>query len=703
MSNLLKIDGLETGFDTERGPIRAVDGISFELQKGKTLGVVGESGCGKTVTAMSIVDLLPKPSGKVLGGSISLNGKELTGVDQKVMQRVRGNEIGVIFQEPMAALNPVQRIGKQITEALVLHKNIDKGTALREAVQLLEAVGIPSPERRVIEYPHQLSGGMRQRVMIAIALCCEPDLLIADEPTTALDVTVQAQILNLISKMQDNIGMAVMLITHDLGVIAEQCDEVIVMYAGRIVERAPVRELFSNPLHAYTKGLLASIPRLESERKTVLPTIPGQVASIHEFVEGCRFCQRMQRSGELVQERPPYLEINPGHFVEQCTECTKEDSNIWKGPSKSVDQIIKLRRSEPFTVWVREIKAKASHKQIVTLLADRQKKLKRIKVPLLRVEELKMHFPVRGGIFSRQTGAVKAVDGVSISINAGETLGLVGESGCGKSTLGKSIVRLLRPNSGKITFKGEDITSMAQWSLRKRRQDFQMVFQDPAESLDARMSVGQLVSEPMIIQKMGNRNERNERVFELLDRVGLPRAAADKFPFEFSGGQRQRIGIARSLAVNPDLLVLDEPVSALDVSVQSQVLNLLMELQRDLGLSYLFIAHDLAVVKHVSDRIAVMYLGKIVEMTDAEKIYRGPRHAYTKALIEAIPVTDPSRMREHEPLEGEVPSPMNPPEGCAFGHRINAPNYEQSKGKDIKLEEIESGHWVSNCPCCVDR
>lgn len=703
MSNLLKIDGLETGFDTERGPIRAVDGISFELQKGKTLGVVGESGCGKTVTAMSIVDLLPKPSGKVLGGSISLNGKELTGVDQKVMQRVRGNEIGVIFQEPMAALNPVQRIGKQITEALVLHKNMDKDTALREAVQLLEAVGIPSPERRVIEYPHQLSGGMRQRVMIAIALCCEPDLLIADEPTTALDVTVQAQILNLISKMQDNIGMAVMLITHDLGVIAEQCDEVIVMYAGRIVERAPVRELFSNPLHAYTKGLLASIPRLESERKTVLPTIPGQVASIHEFVEGCRFCQRMQRSGELVQERPPYLEINPGHFVEQCPECTKEDSNIWKGPSKSVGQIIKPRRSEPFTVWVREIKAKASHKQIVTLLADRQKKLKRIKVPLLRVEELKMHFPVRGGIFSRQTGAVKAVDGVSISINAGETLGLVGESGCGKSTLGKSIVRLLRPNSGKITFKGEDITSMAQWSLRKRRQDFQMVFQDPAESLDARMSVGQLVSEPMIIQKMGNRNERNERVFELLDRVGLPRAAADKFPFEFSGGQRQRIGIARSLAVNPDLLVLDEPVSALDVSVQSQVLNLLMELQRDLGLSYLFIAHDLAVVKHVSDRIAVMYLGKIVEMTDAEKIYRGPRHAYTKALIEAIPVTDPSRMREHEPLEGEVPSPMNPPEGCAFGHRINAPNYEQSKGKDIKLEEIESGHWVSNCPCCVDR
>ncbi|RZO17627.1 MAG: ABC transporter ATP-binding protein [Verrucomicrobiaceae bacterium] len=327
MSDLLEIEGLETGFETERGLIRAVDGVSFELQKGKTIGVVGESGCGKTVTAMSIVDLLPKPSGRVLGGRISLNGRELTGADQDVMQHVRGNEIGVIFQEPMAALNPVQRIGKQITEALILHKGIGKVAALKEAVKLLESVGIPSPERRVIEYPHQLSGGMRQRVMIAIALCCEPDLLIADEPTTALDVTVQAQILNLISKMQENIGMAVMLITHDLGVIAEQCDEVIVMYAGRIVERAPVLELFSNPLHAYTKGLLASIPRLESERKTVLPTIPGQVAPIHEFVAGCRFCQRMEWSGKSIKERPDYLEINPGHFVEQCPECTKENND----------------------------------------------------------------------------------------------------------------------------------------------------------------------------------------------------------------------------------------------------------------------------------------------------------------------------------------------------------------------------------------
>ena len=318
---LLTVRGLVSGFETDRGIIRAVDGISFEIEKGKTTGVVGESGCGKTVTAMSIVDLLPKPSGQVLEGSIKLNGKELVGIDSKHMHQVRGNEVGFIFQESMAALNPVQRIGKQIMEALILHKGMDKFSALKKAVELLDAVGIPSPERRVIEYPHQLSGGMRQRVMIAIALSCEPDLLIADEPTTALDVTVQAQILNLISKMQDGLGMAVMLITHDLGVIAEQCDEVIVMYAGRIVERAPVMELFSNPLHAYTKGLLASMPRLDSIRKSELPTISGQVAAIHEFVKGCRFCQRMERSEGGSEPRPNYIEISSGHFIEQCPDC----------------------------------------------------------------------------------------------------------------------------------------------------------------------------------------------------------------------------------------------------------------------------------------------------------------------------------------------------------------------------------------------
>ena len=320
MDKLLEITDLKTGFDTERGLIRAVDGVTFEIDKGKTTGVVGESGCGKTVTAMSIVDLLPKPSGQILGGNIRLNGKELVGIESDKMHQIRGNEIGVIFQEPMAALNPVQRIGKQIMEALILHKGMNKREALQKAVELVEAVGIPSPERRVVEYPHQLSGGMRQRVMIAIALSCEPDLLIADEPTTALDVTVQAQILNLISKMQDSLGMAVMLITHDLGVIAEQCDEVIVMYAGRIVERAPVTELFSNPLHAYTKGLLASMPRLDSVRKSELPTIPGQVAPIHEFVVGCRFCQRMGKA-ENIDKRPEYTEINSGHFVENCPEC----------------------------------------------------------------------------------------------------------------------------------------------------------------------------------------------------------------------------------------------------------------------------------------------------------------------------------------------------------------------------------------------
>ena len=322
MSKLLEIDGLESGFDTEGGLVRAVDDISFELEKGRTLGIVGESGCGKTVTAMSIVDLLPKPAGQVLGGSIRFKGRELRGAEPEVMYNVRGNEIGVIFQEPMAALNPVQRVGKQIIESLLLHRDTSKQEALKRAIELLDAVGIPSPERRISDYPHELSGGMRQRVMIAIALCCDPDLLIADEPTTALDVTVQAQILDLMSKMQKERGMATLLITHDLGVIAEQCDEVVVMYAGRIVERAPVKELFAKPKHAYTKGLLASIPRLTNERKTELQTIPGQVASIQEFVSGCRFCQRMERGGDTLNTRPRYEEVEPGRFLETCPACT---------------------------------------------------------------------------------------------------------------------------------------------------------------------------------------------------------------------------------------------------------------------------------------------------------------------------------------------------------------------------------------------
>jgi peptide/nickel transport system ATP-binding protein len=322
VSKLLEIEGLESGFDTEGGLVRAVDGVSFELEKGRTLGIVGESGCGKTVSAMSIVDLLPKPAGRVLGGRISFKGQELRDADPEVMYKTRGNEIGVIFQEPMTALNPVQRVGKQITEALLLHKDVSKREALQHAVELLDAVGIPSPERRISDHPHELSGGMRQRVMIAIALCCDPDLLIADEPTTALDVTVQAQILDLMSKMQKERGMATLLITHDLGVIAEQCDEVVVMYAGRIVERASVKELFAKPKHAYTKGLLASIPRLTNERKSELRTIPGQVASIQEFVSGCRFCQRMERGGDTLNTRPRYEEVEPGRYIETCPACT---------------------------------------------------------------------------------------------------------------------------------------------------------------------------------------------------------------------------------------------------------------------------------------------------------------------------------------------------------------------------------------------
>ena len=453
---LLEIKNLVTGFETESGLLKAVDGVSFTVPKGTCVGIVGESGCGKSVTAMSIVRLLPQPMGKILDGQILFKGRDLVQAKETDMHGIRGRHIGVIFQEPMTALNPVHSIGRQIGESLMLHRGMNAREARDAAIQLLQRVRIPAPEQRVDEFPHQLSGGMRQRVVIAIALACHPELIIADEPTTALDVTVQAQILSLLKDLQAEMGSSSILITHDLGVIAQSCDSVVVMYAGRVVEKAPVGELFANPRHAYTKGLLASIPQLSSVRKTKLPTIPGQVASIADFVPGCRFCQR------------------------------------------------------------------------------------------------------------------------------------------------------------------------------------------------------------------------------------------------------QRIGIARALTLNPSLIILDEPVSALDVSVQSQVLNLLLELQEERKLSYLFIAHDLAVVKHISDRVAVMYLGKIVEMSDAETIYRSPKHAYTKALLDAIPEPDPARANKHQPLPGDVPSPINPPLGSAFGHRIQHPSYPETVGADLTPVEIEPGHWVAPDPCSLE-
>jgi peptide/nickel transport system ATP-binding protein len=486
--------------------------------------------------------------------------------------------------------------------------------------------------------------------VVAMALACKPKLLIADEPTTALDVTIQAQILDLIKDLQAEMGMAVILITHDLGVIAETCEEVVVMYAGRVAERGPVDAIFHNPQHLYTMGLLDSIPRLEGRRKTRLRSIRGMVPGLQDLPVGARFAARSPHPGaaaymvsdEYRQVRPPLVEVGPGHWVEDHPVVRVDDYLRVCGPP-----------AEPPPVAA-EVDPQVS--------VDRSQEI-------LRIEDLKMHFPVRSGVFLRQVGSLKAVDGVDLTIPAGETLGLVGESGCGKSTLAKAVIRLYDPTGGTVVFSGRDITRLSRRQMKPVRRDIQMIFQDPAESLNSRLTVAETLEEPLSIHRIGDAAERKRRVAELLEKVGLDPGAANRYPFEFSGGQRQRIGIARAIALEPRLIICDEPVSALDVSVQSQILNLLMTLQREMGLSYLFIAHDLAVVKHISDRIAIMYLGKIVEIGDAEEIYRDAKHPYTRALISAIPVPDPRHTRDHIVLSGDVPSPIDPPAGCLFSTR----------------------------------
>jgi peptide/nickel transport system ATP-binding protein len=646
---LIEVRDLVTAFDTDAGRLTAVDGVSFDVKQGQTLGIVGESGCGKSVTALSIMRLLPRPAGQVLGGSIRFAGTELLKLPLEEMREIRGAEIGMIFQEPMTALNPSHRIGKQLSEVFLLHERVSKREAWERSVEMLRRVGIPSPEHRIASYPHQLSGGMRQRVVVAMALALKPQLVIADEPTTALDVTIQAQILELITELQAEMGMSVILITHDLGVIAETCQEVVVMYAGRIVERGPVDAVFHDPQHLYTQGLLDSIPRLESPPKTPLRAIRGMVPALQDLPVGARFAPRSPHPGageymasaEYRQVRPPLREFEPGRWVEDHPVVRVDDYRRVVGAPANEPRAAPDGGRPP---------------------VDRNEEI-------LRVEGLKMYFPVRGGVMLRKIGDLRAVDGVDLLIHPGETLGLVGESGCGKSTLGKSVVRLYEPTDGRIVFDGRDITRLRQREMKPLRRDVQMIFQDPAESLNARLTVEDILEEPFIIHRIGNSAERRKRVSELLEKVGLPPSAGVRFPFEFSGGQRQRIGIARAIALEPRLVICDEPVSALDVSVQSQILNLLLDLQREMRLSYLFIAHDLAVVKHVSDRIAIMYLGQIMELGGAEEIYRDPRHPYTRALISAIPVPDPRRRREREVLVGDVPSPIHPPPGCPFNTR----------------------------------
>ena len=577
---LLEVKNLSTGFASESGFFQAVNDISFSLEKGKTTGVVGESGSGKSVTALSIMRLLPKPSGKIISGSIVFKGQDLLTVQTKDMERIRGNRIGMIFQEPMTALNPVLSIGKQMIEAYRLHTGLNEDEALRSAINMLDRVGLSSPDLRMLEYPHQLSGGMRQRVMIAMAIACKPDLLIADEPTTALDVTVQAQILGLIQDLQKEMGMSVLIITHDLGVVAETCDDVVVMQNGLICETANVFDLFDKPNHDYTRSLLASIPRLDSQPKSTLPVLTSIAKK------------------------------------ERTTETNLDDSNYGRIlHSSDTDNFSQIKPNE-----------------------------------ILKVEKLAMYFPFRKGVLGRAKNYNRAVDGVSFSIPQGQTLGIVGESGCGKSTIARCILRLYSPTSGKIFFDGKDITKLKPKQLKTIRNDLQMIFQDPMDSLNPRHTAGEIIEEPLAINNF-EKFYRKKRVLELLDTVGLPKESLKKYTFEFSGGQKQRIGIARALALRPKLVVCDEAVSALDVSTQAHILNLLLDLQSEFGLTYLFISHNLSVVKHMSDKVAVMRSGEIVEENSSEKIYNEAIQPYTRNLISSIPVTHPSERARFEHSE----------------------------------------------------
>ena len=608
---LVEVEDLRVHFRTEQGVVKAVDGVTWHIDRGETVALVGESGSGKSVSAMALLRLTDMGGGEIASGSIRFRRRGGAAIDvvrqsERALRDLRGNDIAMIFQEPMTSLNPVFRIGDQIAEAITLHQDKSRREARAQALEMLKLVRIPEPERQLDQYPHQLSGGMRQRAMIAMALSCRPALLVADEPTTALDVTIQAQILDLIKLLQQDIGMSVLFITHDMGVVAEVADRVVVMLQGKVVETGTAAEIFERPRHPYTQALLEAVPRLGSMKGRDRPVKFANIDITR--AEG----ETVRRTGEVERE--------------------------------AADTV---RRNE---------------------------------APILEIEGLTTRFEIGGGWFSRPKGRVHAVENVSFKLHGGETLALVGESGCGKSTTGRSILKLVEPTRGSIRFKGEEIIDRPRGSMGAMRRHMQMIFQDPYASLNPRMTVGWLIAEPLRIHGLATGREAAERVADLLTRVGLEPAQAKRYPHEFSGGQRQRICIARALALNPDLMIADEAVSALDVSIQAQVINLMIDLQAEFGLAYLFISHDLAVVERIAHRVAVMYLGEIVEIGPRRAVFEDPRHPYTKKLMAAVPVADPRKRRTELRLSTEeIPSPLRP---LGF------------EPEPTPLEEVAPGHFV---------
>ncbi|HWF79687.1 MAG TPA: ABC transporter ATP-binding protein [Streptosporangiaceae bacterium] len=665
MAPVLEIKNLSTHIKQSTTTIQAVGNVDMHLDPGETLGLVGESGCGKSMTGLSIMGLLPA-GGHIVGGSIKLEDKELVGLPERDLRKVRGNEIAMVFQDPLTSLDPTKTIGSQVAEPVLLHRTTNKKEAYDRATEVLSLVGLPRPKERLSDYPHQLSGGLRQRVMIAMALSCEPKVLIADEPTTALDVTIQAQILDLLDDLKSRLHMAMLLITHDMGVIAGHADRVNVMYAGRIVETTETSNLFAHMHHPYTQALLASIPRLTQDRDVRLLNIPGLPPDLGHPPAGCRFAARCSRVIDRCRFDEPSLIGETNDHLYSCWHPV--DGPL---PADEVEAAARAARAAQAAAGVEVVVPTVVTADPVALVEDRVPEPGTEGATLLEIKGLVKEFPVTSGILQRAVGSVKAVSGVSFSVADGETFGLVGESGCGKTTIGRMIVALEHPTAGEVTLHGTNISKLRGNELRRRRRDLQLMFQDPYSSLDPRMRVGAIIREPLTIQNIGSRKDQEARVFELLGEVGLPRNAVERFPHEFSGGQRQRIGLARALTLNPQVIVADEPVSALDVSIRAQVLNLMKRLQAAHGLTYVVISHDLAVVKYMADRIGVMYLGKLVELGTSDDIYERHAHPYTAGLIGAIPVPDPpiARARRGIGITGELPSPINPPSGCRFRTR----------------------------------
>lgn len=650
MNTLLEIENLETVLHTGDMPVRAVDGLTLTISPGETFALLGESGCGKSMTALSIMRLLPG-TGEIVAGKISIGGTDLLQLPETAMRKIRGKRISMIFQEPMLSLNPVMTIAEQIEEVLQQHLNLSHEAMQARIRELLEQVGIPDAARRMHEYPFQFSGGMKQRVMIAMALAGEPELLIADEPTTALDVTIQAQVLDLLRHIQQQKRMAILLITHDLGVVAEMAQRVAVMYAGEIVELATRHDFFHHPRHPYSQQLFAALPG-KQKRNQALTVIQGNVPSLAQQFTGCRFVDRCNQALTQCRDTVPQWHTISGQHQVRCHLYSNNAAQTATSVNTVAQETVHVTPSaHPVTDDT-----------------------------LLQVTDLKVHFPIRKGLFKRVVGHVKAVDGVSLKIAAGKTLALVGESGCGKTTIGKSILQLIQPTAGSVRFKEQELNGLKRSQLRPVRSQLQIIFQDPYASLNPRMRIIEILQEGINALKAyqtgypGNdtaasaHSPENE-IDALLQRVGLPAEVKWRFPHEFSGGQRQRIAIARALAVNPKLLICDEPTSALDVSVQAQILNLLKSLQNNLGLAFLFITHNIAVVEYLADEVAVMYLGRIVEHGRIDDVMSNPKHPYTQALLSSAPHIEADPARHIIPLTGDLPSPAAPPAGCHFNPR----------------------------------